>query len=194
VGANRPAPPGRARTRFANVSWFVHRSNQPDAAAGARRAVRASRPAPRSPASGEEEDLEQVASLGLLKASDRYDPARGIGFGSVAVPTNLGELAEHCGVSFERLLEARTAATAHRPDTLDQRRDVDGTEPNSLLGREEPALAGVDDAEASRVGWRCFQREQTIIRLRTATNCANGRSASASAYRRCRSRASSIGR
>ncbi len=38
------------------------------------------------------EDLLQVASLGLLKALDRYDAARGIPFVSFAVPTILGEM------------------------------------------------------------------------------------------------------
>jgi len=38
------------------------------------------------------EDLLQVASLGLLKAIDRYDADRGHSFASFAVPTILGEM------------------------------------------------------------------------------------------------------
>ncbi|MFH9013158.1 RNA polymerase sigma factor SigF [Streptomyces sp. NPDC017943] len=41
------------------------------------------------------EDLRQVAALGLVKAVDRYDPARGNAFESYAVPTVTGEIKRH---------------------------------------------------------------------------------------------------
>lgn len=65
------------------------------------------------------EDLVQVASLGLLKALDRFDPQRGHPFPSFAVPTILGEMRRYfrdCGWSLhvprgdqERALKVRDA-------------------------------------------------------------------------------------
>jgi RNA polymerase sigma-B factor len=65
------------------------------------------------------EDLLQVASLGLLKAIDRFDPERGHSFPSFAVPTILGEMRRYfrdCGWSVhvprgdqERALKVRDA-------------------------------------------------------------------------------------
>jgi RNA polymerase sigma-B factor len=65
------------------------------------------------------EDLLQVASVGLLKALDRFDPERGHSFPSFAVPTILGEMRRHfrdCGWSVhvprgdqERALKVRNA-------------------------------------------------------------------------------------
>ncbi|MEU8588846.1 SigB/SigF/SigG family RNA polymerase sigma factor [Streptomyces sp. NPDC048664] len=41
------------------------------------------------------EDLCQVAALGLVKAVDRYEPARGYAFESYAIPTITGEIKRH---------------------------------------------------------------------------------------------------
>ncbi|MEW2615635.1 RNA polymerase sigma factor SigF [Streptomyces sp. NPDC047880] len=41
------------------------------------------------------EDLYQVAALGLVKAVDHYDPARGNAFEAYAVPTVTGEIKRH---------------------------------------------------------------------------------------------------
>jgi RNA polymerase sigma-B factor len=166
----------------------------------------------RYPAGGEEEDLEQIASLGLLKAIDRFDPSQGSAFSSFAVPTILGELKRHfrdhgwavrpprevqelagrlrtvedeltadllrsptpvelakrCGVSIEQVLEARAAATAHRPDPLDRLRDdEDSAEASRRLGREDPGLASVEDEHALE-SWLASlpERERVVMRLR----------------------------
>src|SRR3954465_9568213 len=47
---------------------------------------------PHQPAGEPLEDLIQVASLGLIKAIDRFSPDRDVAFSSYAVPTILGEL------------------------------------------------------------------------------------------------------
>jgi RNA polymerase sigma-B factor len=41
------------------------------------------------------DDLEQVATLGLLKAIEGFDPERGTAFSAFAIPTILGELRRH---------------------------------------------------------------------------------------------------
>ncbi|MFD1515973.1 SigB/SigF/SigG family RNA polymerase sigma factor [Pseudonocardia yunnanensis] len=41
------------------------------------------------------DDLEQVATIGLINAVDRFDPARGVDFLSFAIPTINGEVQRH---------------------------------------------------------------------------------------------------
>lgn len=77
------------------------------------------------------EDVTQVASMGLLKAIDRFDPDRGKAFAAFAIPTILGEVRRYlrdCSWSVhvargsqERSMELRKAidalegATGHPP-------------------------------------------------------------------------------
>jgi RNA polymerase sigma-B factor len=41
------------------------------------------------------EDLVQVGAIGLIKAIDRFEPARGVDFAAYAAPTILGEIKRH---------------------------------------------------------------------------------------------------
>ncbi len=71
------------------------------------------------------DDLRQVAVLGLLKALDRYDPGRGAKFLSFAFPTILGELRRHFrdhtwGVHVPRHLQELGQSVKRAADALAQ--------------------------------------------------------------------------
>lgn len=103
------------------------------------------------------EDLVQVASLGLVKAIDGYDAARGYAFSSYAVPTILGELKRHL----------RNHAWAVRPP-----RDV-----------QELALRV--DLAASRL-WAALDRAPTVGELAAACDSSDERVLEALQARRAR--------
>jgi RNA polymerase sigma-B factor len=69
------------------------------------------------------DDLLQVASLGLVKAIDRFDPERGTKFTSYAAPTILGELKRHFrdkgwALHVPRDLQERTLAVSRATESL----------------------------------------------------------------------------
>ncbi len=69
------------------------------------------------------DDLLQVASLGLIKAIDRFDPDRGSKFTSYAAPTILGELKRHFrdkgwALHMPRDLQERTLAVSRATEVL----------------------------------------------------------------------------
>jgi RNA polymerase sigma-B factor len=90
------------------------------------------------------DDLVQVASLGLVKAIDRFDPDRGFAFTSFATPTILGELRRHL----------RDTAWALRvPRELQERALVVARTANELTGTlgRPPTAAELADASGISV-------------------------------------------
>jgi RNA polymerase sigma-B factor len=102
------------------------------------------------------EDLEQVASLGLLAAIERFDPARDIPFTAFAVPTILGELkhyyrntgwavhvpssAQELAVRVDRAAQEITPRSGHGARIAELAKHLEVT--------TEAVLAGVDAAKA----------------------------------------------
>jgi RNA polymerase sigma-B factor len=72
------------------------------------------------------DDLLQVASLGLIKAIDRFEPDRGTKFTSYAAPTILGELKRHFrdkgwALHVPRDLQERTLAVSRETELLSKK-------------------------------------------------------------------------
>ena len=102
------------------------------------------------------EDLVQVASIGLLKAVDRFDPAREVEFSTYATPTIVGELKRHFrdkgwAVRVPRRLQELNLQLAEIMSTLSQQlgRPPTVAEMAEAAGTtDEEVLEGLDSAHA----------------------------------------------
>ena len=102
------------------------------------------------------DDLLQVASLGLIKAIDRFEPGRGTRFTSYAAPTILGELKRHFrdkgwALHVPRDLQERTLAVTRETEALSKSlgRSPKVREVASSLGCSVEAVLEAQEASAS---------------------------------------------
>jgi RNA polymerase sigma-B factor len=119
---------GRAMTREAERQLLIRYHTEGDLRARdelVERLLPLARSLARRYASTDEslDDLVQVASLGLVKAIDRFDPTRGTRFTSYATPTILGELKRHFrdkgwALRVARDLQERATAVNRQADAL----------------------------------------------------------------------------
>jgi RNA polymerase sigma-B factor len=221
MGSDPASRPASRAARDAADRIHVERARREGTPAARAAAVDAFLPLVRSLARryqrGEEplEDLEQVASLGLLKAIDGFDLERGTAFASFAVPTIVGELRRHfrdkgwtirvprelqelslkvnkeqeaaaselghpptpgelakrLDVPVERVLEAREAAHAMRPVSLDRPAQPDGENDGDTLidrfGTEDRGFRRAEDSvTVDDLLKRLPDRERMVVELR----------------------------
>ncbi len=102
------------------------------------------------------DDLVQVASVGLIKAIDRFDPDRGAKFTSFAAPTILGELKRHFrdkgwALHVPRDLQERSLAVTRETEALSKRlgRSPKVREVANSLGCSVEAVLEAQEAAAS---------------------------------------------
>ena len=102
------------------------------------------------------DDLVQVASVGLIKAIDRFDPDRGAKFTSFAAPTILGELKRHFrdkgwALHVPRDLQERTLAVTRETEALSKSlgRSPKVREVADSLGCSVEAVLEAQEASAS---------------------------------------------
>lgn len=104
------------------------------------------------------DDLVQVASVGLLKALDRYDPVRGAAFSSYAMPTMSGELRRHFrdrgwAVRPPRDLQEQALAVEKASEALSRElgRSPTVTELATRIGTDEETVLEAREALTARM-------------------------------------------
>ncbi len=100
------------------------------------------------------DDLLQVASLGLIKAVDRYEVDRGTAFSSFAVPTILGELKRHFrdvgwAVHVPRALQELTLRVRSEVDELSRKHGRSPTPAEVAESLGEPVEAVIEALESA---------------------------------------------
>ncbi|WP_445148735.1 SigB/SigF/SigG family RNA polymerase sigma factor [Baekduia sp. Peel2402] len=113
------------------------------------------------------DDLLQVASVGLLKSIDRFDPSNGATFSSFALPTMLGELRRHFRdrgwtvrpprTLQEHALRVERAADdlqrlSGRSPTVDELVEATGLSQESVLEARQAAAAHSMTSLSARIG------------------------------------------
>ena len=108
------------------------------------------------------DDLAQVGAVGLIKAVDRFDPARGVSLAAYAIPTIVGEIRRH-------LRDARPPVHVPRGDQ--EAGVVVHTVP---LGDDGASVAGEEGGEERVLierGLRALpRRERRIVQLHYFAN------------------------
>jgi RNA polymerase sigma-B factor len=102
------------------------------------------------------DDLFQTATIGLIKAVDRFDPERGVEFLGFAIPTIVGEIKRHFrdrtwDVRVPRKLQERRLAISEATDRLSHKlgRSPTVADLAAHLGlSEEEVLEGLEGARA----------------------------------------------
>jgi len=103
-----------------------------------------------------QDDLTQTATIGLIKAVDRFDPDRGVDFAGFAIPTILGEIKRHFrdrtwSIRVPRRLQELRAAITGANNTLSHTlgRSPTVADIATHLGvTEESVLEGLEGAMA----------------------------------------------
>jgi RNA polymerase sigma-B factor len=107
------------------------------------------------------DDLVQAASVGLLEAIDRFDPARGVAFSSVALPMMLGEIRRHFRTRGWAGLEALQAGASYRGLSCDV------LVPAAALSAEDDGFERAEDRATIQALLELVpHREREILRLR----------------------------